>query len=618
MADIKLIGPEIKGKAGERVTLRAEFAAPCWSCIHERREKTGYTRLSDQNGNSQHVYDAEIHDDTTHFIFSIGDNGRPDLGMTNNVGQLWCPVTVTDAEPSPEPTPEPSPTDIGKYLYSVGLLSDLHISKDSDEWWDEDDFRRCMSLFVNDQNVKCIMGCGDMIESGSPKKATPDDDAKDFIDMYDVEYWQKAGLRFFAPAGNHDFYGMFETRNGDSLLPDRFTNYNSISGRNPNVSTRIGSIWLTGQQVNGIVPGRGRIVFDLEKGKSSAVGQADMNFLAYLGYVEKYKDAAGYTDKLAPTENRFSDEAIAAMTKYVDDHWEACKDNLSAWADGGCGMRNGYSKLSYWLKKDNDLFIFLSVDYGTDLWPINDKWHDRMIHARTLLDMTASDPYTRRVREYVADTAYCKYDEPYNYKYYSLNSLVWLKEIIEANPDKKIYLFTHHFLPNRTGNGAGIPKKGNWQYADIHPSDELDPKEGNIYPVGSNALTGIEFWFFQKLLDEHRNVIMFSGHSHISMASGVNIDCHDYPSVLPSERSAYVYTKSSEQPSAVSACTVALPSMSKPREIVDGQSVRRYEDAQMAIMEIYERGVRIYGYRVREDNQDVFKVLSRNEIQLIK
>ena len=48
-----------------------------------------------------------------------------------------------------EQEPEPQPKDLGKYLYSVGLLSDLHISKDSNEWWDEDDFKRCMDLFVN-------------------------------------------------------------------------------------------------------------------------------------------------------------------------------------------------------------------------------------------------------------------------------------------------------------------------------------------------------------------------------------------------------------------------------------------------------------------------------------
>ena len=83
--EIKLIGPEIKAKSGEVVTLHAQFAGPCWSCIHERRAKSGYTRINDQQGNNEHIYDAIVHEDTTHFIFSIGDEGKPDLGMTNNI-----------------------------------------------------------------------------------------------------------------------------------------------------------------------------------------------------------------------------------------------------------------------------------------------------------------------------------------------------------------------------------------------------------------------------------------------------------------------------------------------------------------------------------------------------
>lgn len=621
MAEIKLIGPEIKGKAGETVRLETEFAKECWSCVHERREKSGYVRISDLERGCKHVFDAMVHEDTTHFIVSIGDKGRPDLGMTNNIGQIWCPVVVDGVEPKPdpEPTPEPEPVtvDLGKYQYSIMLLSDYHLSKDSDEWGDEKDFTRCMDLAVADPNVKCVMGCGDLIESGSPKKGTPEDDAQDFKDLYDVPYWQTAGLRLFSPMGNHDFYGCFESRAGDTLLPKRFTNYNSISGRNPGVLTRIGKIWPTDGGINGIVPSRGRIVFDMEKGKHTAVGQADMNFLAYYGYVEKYKDAAGYTDKLAPEENRFSDKAMAAMTKYVNDHWDACRDKLTAWADGSCGMRNVYSKLNYWLKKDNDIFIFLSVDYGNDVWPVNTFWHDRMIHARTLIDLSADDPYVRRMKEFVTDTDYSEADEPYNYQYYSVNSLIWLKEIIENNTDKKIYVFTHHFMPNRVGNGVGRPKDGNWQYAEIHPADEKDAKEGGIYPVGSNALTGIQFWFFSKLMNLYQNVVWFSGHSHISMSSGANFDNHDYAVVSPSERNGFVYTKASLTPLRESAWTVALPSMSKPRNIVNGQSVRRYEDAEMAVMEIYERGVKIKGYKVRENNANVKILLAEQAIQLI-
>ena len=117
-------------------------------------------------------------------------------------------VICEEVQPTPQPTPTPEPTptpqDLGKYQYSVGLLSDLHISKDSNEWWDEDDFNRCMKLFVDDPNVKCVMGCGDVAESATNAyqrhpEAVCDVDYGELKDMYDVPYWQVAGLRLFQP-----------------------------------------------------------------------------------------------------------------------------------------------------------------------------------------------------------------------------------------------------------------------------------------------------------------------------------------------------------------------------------------------------------------------------------
>jgi hypothetical protein len=519
--------------------------------------------------------------------------------------------------------PQPEPKDLGKYLYSVGLLSDLHISKDSNEWWDEDDFKRCMDLFVKDQNVKCVMGCGDVAESATNAyqrhpEAVCDVDYQELKDMYDVPYWQVAGLRLFQPLGNHDHYGLFETRAGDERDAKRKDN-ETIPGYNATATQRLADLWPTGQQINGIVPGRGRIVFELEKGKTSAVGQADMRFFSFNDYVDLYCRQGGYTGKSVWDGNKggISDEAIRCAKNYVNSHWDEVKDRLTMWNDGGSHGRNGYSKMSYWLKKDKDIFVFLSLYYGDDVWPINDKWHDRMIHARTIIDTKSDDPYIKRMVEFVQGTGYGDADRLYDYIYYHPNSLIWLKELVDNNPDCKIMIFTHHFLPNRVGNGVGLPINRNWFYSDIHPADEKDSREGNLYPVGSNALSGIEFWFFSKLLNEHKNILMISGHSHISWSADAAFDNHDYAIIQPKVKTNYVYTKASNTPTAESGWTVSLPSMSKPRQIVNGQSVRRYQDAEMGIMEIYERGVKIKGYRVRSDNQDVNELLTEKEIVLI-
>ena len=103
----------------------------------------------------------------------------------------------------------------------------------------------------------------------------------------------------------------------------------------------------------------------------------------------------------------------------------------------------------------------------------------------------------------------------------------------------------------------------------------------------------------------YKNVVWFTGHSHISWDVNANIDNHDYEIVSPSKQNAY--TKASNTPKATSAWCIALPSMSKPRYLSkDGKSSRMYDDAELGIMEIYENGIKIKGYKVREKNKNVF------------
>lgn len=515
-------------------------------------------------------------------------------------------------------------TDLGKYKYKVGLISDLHICKanntEGDNWWDEDDFKRAMGLFVDDKEVKFVASCGDVAQSDTNQynkhpESTCNADYAEFIDMYNVPYWQVAGLRFFSPLGNHDFYGIFESRYGDTITGKK--NSECILGYNSSVQSRLG-LWPTGQQVNGIVPGRGRVLFELENGKSTATGQADMRFFSFNDYVDLYCEQGGYTGSIWDSnKGGISDEAIKCAKKYVNSNWSKVKDTLVLWNEGGGHGRNGYSKLNYWLKKDDDIFIFLSVDYGNDKWGVNDKWHDRMIHARTIINLNEDDPYIKRMKEYVSDTGYSTADEAYNYQYYSPNALIWLKEIIENNKGKKIYIFSHHFMPSRVGNGIGRAKDGNWFYSVISPNGIKDSREDGKYNKGSNALTGVEYWFINKLMNTYKNVIWFSGHSHISFSSNSNFDNHEYQIVSPSEKNEYVYTKNSLTPTKESAWCVSLPSLSKPRGIENGQSVRHYEDAEMGIMEVYEKGVKIKGYKIKENNQNVNKLLVDKSIKLL-
>ena len=98
-----------------------------------------------------------------------------------------------------------------------------------------------------------------------------------------------------------------------------------------------------------------------------------------------------------------------------------------------------------------------------------------------------------------------------------------------------------------------------------------------------------------------------TGHSHISWSTEGHIDNHDYDIVSPTKQNAYVYTKANNTPIGDSAWTVALPSLSKPKYIGTNQkSSRLYDDGEMTIMEIYDNGIKLKGYKVREKNKNVY------------
>ena len=157
-------------------------------------------------------------------------------------------------------------------------------------------------------------------------------------------------------------------------------------GYNATATQRLAN-WPTGQQINGIVPGRGRIVFELEKGKTSAVGQADMKFFSFNDLCDLYCRQGGYTGKSVWDGNKggISDEASGAQRITSTATWDEVKEQTHHVGRRRQPRAKRLLKLSIGSKRQGHL-VFLSLYYGDDVWPINDKWHDRMIHARTIID----------------------------------------------------------------------------------------------------------------------------------------------------------------------------------------------------------------------------------------
>ena len=290
----------------------------------------------------------------------------------------------------------------------------------------------------------------------------------------------------------------------------------------------------------------------------------------------------------------------------------------------GAQYRTVISKLSYYLTKDDSIYIFLSLDYGHDL---NKPEVYADARAWQLLDM--DNKYVKQMKDYVADTSYDESKEKlFNYQFYHPNTLIWLKDIIENNTDKHIFVVTHHFITHKAGNG--VPYSGKAYYSDrrIWPYS-TDPDVQKVFYSGANSLSGLEFHFINKLNNKHKNVIWFSGHTHYLWEDAKYDSClafcnkeFDYvkptgTEVTPLDKYDNLtdykrYTRLNDKPKGLSAYNVHIPSLSKPTDMGTNESL--YKASQGGLMEVYENGVRIKGISFKKENASNYE----NEVVVTK
>ena len=292
------------------------------------------------------------------------------------------------------------------------------------------------------------------------------------------------------------------------------------------------------------------------------------------------------------------------------------------WDQQYAGVRDVFSKLSYWIEKDNNIFVFLSIDYGLEP-------HKADARASNLLDM--DNKYVKQMKEYVSDTAYNEAKEAkYNYQFYHPNALIWLKDILENNTDKHIFVFTHHFITHKAGNGVPYNGKPYYSRRRVWPYT-TDPAVNARFYSGANSLAGLEFHFINKLNNKYKNVIWFSGHTHYQWEDSKYDDClvfcnREFDFVQPTGNETTplgefdslpdlkLYTRVNDTPKGTSAYNVHIPSLSKPTDM--GTDLGLYKASEGGLMEIYENGVRIYGisFKREDDNGYENKVVVTKEI----
>ena len=337
-----------------------------------------------------------------------------------------------------------------------------------------------------------------------------------------------------------------------------------------------------------------------------------LNFFSPLGN----HDYFGLHEKRTANE----DNASASVSR-ISEYWRA---KVQAFMGSqSVTYLSGSNNLTYYFTRGDDIYVMLSLDYGGDnngivtsgTLPFTGSNYRDTINAKRIISVPSNDSNVNAILDYISNTNYNQTAEAqYNYQFYSPSSLIWLKNLIESNTNKKIFVFTHHFLPHKSGNSNGIPSSG-YAYGSICPSASHSTTSGcENLRRGASALSGMQFWFINKLNNEHKNVYWFSGHSHLTWNynSGdalkcAHIDNHDYNIVTPTTsdyssdnsdpKKKTVYTKSSMSSIGNSGWWIALPSLSKPRTVSGSSASYLYTEAELSIMDVYTNGIKIKGYK---------------------
>lgn len=128
--------------------------------------------------------------------------------------------------------------------------------------------------------------------------------------------------------------------------------------------------------------------------------------------------------------------------------------------------------------------------------------------------------------------------------------LQWLYETLEANRNKRCFLFEHFFPPDDSGNACGIY---DWSLG-----------------------TGTKSSVFLSLMKHYKNTVLFHGHSHLLF---------------------YLQEKDprANYSSAQGYRSVHIPSVAVPRDIVDGVMTEIAGGSQGYVVDVYENGIHLRG-----------------------
>ena len=313
----------------------------------------------------------------------------------------------------------------------------------------------------------------------------------------------------------------------------------------------------------------------------------------------------GNISKFKSIPNKGGSEAEKDLTFFEFDSWDYAKHDFK---EQNKAHRTSKSKLSYYLETDNNIFVFLSVDLG--IWNYANNPTYAMTKGFNILNI--QNKYVQEMKNYVLDTKYNEsLDGKFDYQFYNPDTLMWLKHICDKNKDKRIFVFTHYFLPNKVGDGNNI------SYSKLKIWPEPTNDEIRNYPhSGSDTLCGLEFYFINKLNNENKNLIWISGHSNFSWIDSSTC-YYDYDFKQPNGKEItplvisdieelnngiydyQLYTRIDNIPKDICGLNIHLPSLTKP---INEEGKVMEHSSEGGILEIYENGIVLKEIIFKEKN----------------
>ena len=332
-----------------------------------------------------------------------------------------------------------------------------------------------------------------------------------------------------------------------------------------------------------------------------------------IAFKEAYNSALpfftcmGNHDYLRIYEQKDAAHQVPSGYKDFEDLWDKTVQSLAKGADVHYFGTSFKDRLNFWFEKDGDIWLFTSVDYGAST--------ERYDVIRAINRLDYNDANVQLMTQYVSDTQYDRSREKdYDYRFYSPAVLIWVKNLFEANPKKRKFWQAHHFLPGKAGDTFDVYK--HLRMWPVPASAEIMDKSYS----GCNTVSGLTYWFFEKLLREHQNVILSGGHSHYATGEQEDVIRRAYRMTLPTGRevtplvenvqsldgTAYDYQVYRTEGSswADAAPTVHIPSLAKPDKRY-GQTL--FGASEGVLMEAYDNKVVLKYIRFKAEGSTQYK-----------